>query len=243
MTSEIRTDSLTVIDTQPTDGTEVPVASRIPLVRVVDDDERVRRSEAFVLQLDGWQVAEFESADDFLQRDDTTRPGCLILDIRMPGKSGLELQQILKTSGRTLPILFLTGHGDIDTAVMALKRGAADFVQKPMDPEKLQAAVRRLVSWHVGLAERLEIRREALLRFEELTQKEKEVCRAVASGALNKQIAARLGISEQTVKTHRGNVTRKLELRTAVEIADFLKIVDNEPDQTFHITENSENRP
>lgn len=197
-----------------------------PQVRVVDDDRRVRESEAFVLRLAGWQVAEYESADAFLAADDETRPGCLVLDIRMPGMSGLELQRVLREQGRTLPILFLTGHGDIDTAVMALKRGAADFVQKPMKPELLQQSVARLVKWHVSLCEARHHREEKLALLASLTPKEEEVCRMVAAGALNKQIAFDLGISEQTVKTHRGNVTRKLGLRTAVELADFLREID-----------------
>ena len=211
-----------------------------PIVRVVDDDDRVRESEAFVLRLDGWQVEEYESAQDFLERDNPERPGCLVLDIRMPGMSGLELQHELIRRGRTIPILFLTGHGDIDTAVMTLKLGAADFVRKPMEPEALQAAVRRLVEWHTALAG--VIGRKAKLRgmFESLTAKEKEICRLVAQGALNKQIDFELGISEKTVKTHRGSLTRKLGQRSAVEIADFLRELDAPIDTTFRITDRRE---
>lgn len=206
-----------------------------PLVRVVDDDDRVRQSEGFVLRLDGWQVAEHASALKLLEQDDFRRPGCIVLDIRMPEMSGLELQIELRRRGVTQPILFLTGHDDVDAAVMALKRGAADFVRKPMEPEALQAAVRRLVSWHADLARREALHARAAAQYEALTAKEREILRAVASGALNKQIAIDLGISEQTVKTHRGSVTRKLGLRSAVELAEFLRELDAAPDRTFRI--------
>ena len=105
-----------------------------PLVRIVDDDDRVRQSEAFVLRLEGFDVREYSSAEDFLHFDDVSRAGCIVLDIRMPGMNGLELQSELLRTGRSLPILFLTGHGDVAMAVDALKRGAADFIQKPVMP-------------------------------------------------------------------------------------------------------------
>ncbi len=206
-----------------------------PLVRVVDDNERVRASEAFVLKIEGWQVAEYASAMEFLERDDPARPGCLVLDIRMPGMSGLELQQELKRRQSTLPILFLTGHGDVDMAVMALKRGAADFVRKPMDPEALQKAVKRMVAWHLELLEKLARKDEVNARFESLTPKEREVARLVASGLLNKQIASEAGISEQTVKTHRGSAARKLGLRSAVDFSDFFRLLDEPLDAGYPI--------
>lgn len=206
-----------------------------PIVRVVDDDVRVRESEAFILRLDGWMVQEFESAADFLEKDDPDRPGCLVLDIRMPGMSGLELQEVLRRQKRTVPILFLTGHGDIESTVMALKRGAADFVRKPMNPDDLQSAVRRLVDWHVRLCLRMKKQQELLRLHDSLTDKEKIICRMVARGALSKQIAIDLSISEQTVKTHRSNLTHKLGLRSAVELADFLRQIDEPIETTFRI--------
>lgn len=212
-----------------------------PLIRITDDDARVRESVAFLLRLDGWETVEYESAEDFLAKDGCTRPGCLILDIRMPGMSGLELQLRLRRAGVTLPILFLTGHGDIQTAVMALKRGAADFVTKPMDPDALQAAVKKLTAWHLAVYEKEAAHNEAAALYATLTGKEKEVCRRVAAGALNKQIAIDSGISEQTVKTHRGNVMHKLGLRSAVELAAFLRLADEKPETDFPITlENDE---
>ena len=154
----------------------------------------------------------------------------------MPGMSGLELQLELKNRGSTIPILFLTGHGDMAAAVMALKRGAADFVAKPIEPEVLQSSVRNLVHWHCSLCRELDMRRKARERFNTLTPKEQEICRRIAAGALNKQTAIDLNISEQTVKTHRANLSKKLGLRSAIEIAEFLKMLDNIPNVIFPIT-------
>lgn len=207
-----------------------------PVIRIVDDDDRVRESVAFVLQIDGHQTEEYESAEDFLKFSDFERPGCIVLDIRMPGMSGLELQLELKNRGSTIPILFLTGHGDMAAAVMALKRGAADFVAKPIEPEVLQSSVRNLVHWHCSLCRELDMRRKARERFNTLTPKEQEICRRIAAGALNKQTAIDLNISEQTVKTHRANLSKKLCLRSAIEIAEFLKMLDNIPNVIFPIT-------
>lgn len=206
-----------------------------PIVRIVDDDARVRESVAFVLQIAGLQTVEYESAEDFLACGDLERPGAVVLDVRMPGMSGLELQLELKARGATVPILFLTGHGDMAAAVMAIKRGAADFVAKPIEPEVLQKTVGRLVRWHCALCRAMEAHASAARRFAALTPKEREICRRVAAGALNKQTAIDLGISEQTVKTHRASLTKKLGLRSAVEIAEFLKRVDEAPNPVFPI--------
>ena len=206
-----------------------------PIVRIVDDDARVRESVAFVLQIAAVQTVEYESAEDFLAHGDLERPGAVVLDVRMPGMSGLELQLELKARGVTLPILFLTGHGDMAAAVMAIKRGAADFVAKPMEPELLQKTVGRLVRWHCSFCCATEAHASACRRFAALTPKEQEICRRVAAGALNKQTAIDLRISEQTVKTHRASLTKKLGLRSAVEIAEFLKCVDEAPNPVFPI--------
>ena len=115
------------------------------VVRIVDDEETVRKSVAFVLRLIGLDVRLYESAEQFLEFDDSQRPGCVVLDIRMPGMNGMQLHKRLLEEGNDLPVLFLTGHGDIDMAVTALKRGAGDFLQKPSDPEKLQKTSRKLL--------------------------------------------------------------------------------------------------
>ncbi len=206
-----------------------------PIVRVVDDDARVRESVAFILRLAGWQTEEYANALEFLERNDPQRPGCLVLDIRMPEMSGLELQSELKRRNLTLPILFLTGHGDVETAVMALKRGAADFLSKPMDPEKLPKAVGKLVAWHVSLSKQIEEKERILRLFSQLTDKEKEVCRHVAGGLSNKEIAAALGSSEPTVKSHRARICSKLNLKSAVEIAAMLRTIDSPVETTYPI--------
>lgn len=215
-------------------------SARTPLVRLVDDDARVRESEAFVLSIDGWKTAPYESAVDFLAEDDPDRPGCIVLDVRMPEMSGLELQTELKRQGRNLPILFLTGHGDIDMAVMALKRGAADFVQKPITPEALQQKVKKLVAWHVRFLRTLEERDAVREELAALTPRELEVARLAAKGLVTREIADMLGSSEQTVKQQRSGALQKLGVRNAVELAEILAIADEVPDMRFPLEEGAE---
>ena len=191
--------------------------SKSPLVRIVDDDEGVRQSSAFLLE-----TACYESADDFLKHDDPARPGCLLLDARMPGMTGLELQDLLDSKGFRIPVIFVTGHGDVDMAVHVLKQGAADFLQKPVDGDRLiavVAAVKRDLE-RVETDERDNADRAA---FETLTAREKEVVKLVAEGLQNKEIAEKLNIAEKTVKVHRGSATRKLNVRNGVDIATLLR--------------------
>ena len=201
-----------------------------PLVRIVDDDDRVRQSEAFVLRLEGFDVREYSSAEDFLHFDDVSRAGCIVLDIRMPGMNGLELQSELLRTGRSLPILFLTGHGDVAMAVDALKRGAADFIQKPVKAERLAALTHELVAWHQQYTQRLTQRRHAIEKLKALTPKELEVCRLAASGLSNKAIAKELGIAEQTVRIHRWSAAKKLGGSSAVAYSRAIAPPDPQPD-------------
>ena len=193
------------------------------VVRIVDDEETVRKSVAFVLRLIGLDVRLYESAEQFLEFDDSQRPGCVVLDIRMPGMNGMQLHKRLLEEGNDLPVLFLTGHGDIDMAVTALKRGAGDFLQKPSDPEKLQMVVRRLVDENINARKRKADIAQKRRKYDLLTQREKDVVNLVCQGELNKVIADKLGITLFTVKIHRANACRKLECRSAVEISDFLR--------------------
>lgn len=193
------------------------------VVRIVDDEESVRKSVAFVLRLIGLDVRLYESAEQFLEFDDSQRPGCVVLDIRMPGMNGMQLHKRLLEEGNDLPVLFLTGHGDIDMAVTALKRGAGDFLQKPSDPEKLQTVVRRLVDENINARKRKADIAQKRRKYDLLTQREKDVVNLVCQGELNKVIADKLGITLFTVKIHRANACRKLECRSAVEISDFLR--------------------
>lgn len=162
--------------------------------------------------------------------DDVSRAGCIVLDIRMPGMNGLELQSELLRTGRSLPILFLTGHGDVAMAVDALKRGAADFIQKPVKAERLAALTHELVAWHQQYTQRLTQRRHAIEKLKALTPKELEVCRLAASGLSNKAIAKELCIAEQTVRIHRWSAAKKLGGSSAVAFSRAIAAAESESD-------------
>ncbi len=198
-------------------------ANPMALIRVVDDDAEMRESLEFLLSTEGWKVRSYPSAKAFLETDDDMIPGCLLLDIRMPEMSGLQLQEKLKARDYSLPILFITAHGDITMAVEAVKNGAFDFLPKPLDDEKLLASVEKAVTsdWERrSRQQNISVLREEL---ETLTPREKEVAELVAQGLMNKIIADKLGIAEKTVQIHRGQVCRKLKVRSAVEIAHILQ--------------------
>ncbi len=196
-----------------------------PLARIIDDEETVRNSEAFMLRMGGINAVAYESAEEFLARDDLRHPGCLVLDVRMPGMSGLELQEEMTRRGIDLPILFLSGHGDISMAVSTLKCGAEDFCEKPVEPAKFRESVRRMISKNIAhRREAIDVERKRE-RFAMLTEREQLVVRLVARDMLNKQIAAELDIQEHTVKIHRSNACRKLEVRSALELHHYLSAI------------------
>lgn len=193
------------------------------VVRVIDDEESVRNSEAFMLSVAGIDAITYESAEEFLDKDDLRRPGCIVLEVRMPGMSGLELQQEMQKQGIDLPILFLTGHGDISIAVLTLKRGAEDFCEKPVNPNRLRETARKMIDRNIE-ERRRRLRVEGMLeRWRTLTEREQEVAKIVASDMLNKQIAVHFSIQEHTAKIHRSNTRKKLEVRSALELNGFLK--------------------
>lgn len=193
------------------------------VVRVIDDEESVRNSEAFTLRVAGIDAITYESAEEFLDKDDLRRPGCIVLEVRMPGMSGLELQQEMQKQGIDLPILFLTGHGDISIAVLTLKRGAEDFCEKPVNPNRLRETARKMIDRNIE-ERRRRLRVEGMLeRWRTLTGREQEVAKLVASDMLNKQIAVHFSIQEHTGKIHRSNARKKLEVRSALELNGFLK--------------------
>jgi len=189
-----------------------------PTVFVVDDDPEVLKALGRLLAAIGLAVAAFDSPQAFLERFDGRVPGCLVLDLAMPSLDGLALQQALADRGSTMPIVFLTGHGDIPTSVRAMKRGAVDFLTKPVDEAALLAAIDRAMEadrmLRLARAEREAVER----RFALLTPREREVLALIAAGRLNKQIAAALGTVEKTVKFHRANLMRKLGVRTVAEL-------------------------
>jgi FixJ family two-component response regulator len=181
-----------------------------PCVRVVDDDAAVLKSVGRLLRSAGFAVKTFHSSEDFLHQHDGAAPGCLVLDLSMPGLDGLELQQALASSGDHCPVIFITGHGDVPASVRAMKAGAIDFLTKPFDQADLIAAVRAAIdkdrSGRAARAERTSIG----ARLAALTPREREVMAYVVAGRLNKQIAAALGTAEKTVKVHRARVMKKM---------------------------------
>jgi len=185
---------------------------------LVDDEASVLRALSRVLREEGWSVETFESAEAFLARREPTAEGCLVLDVTMPGLDGLELQRRLAAAGESLPIVFVTGHGDIPMSVRAIKAGATDFLTKPVQAEVLIAAVQAAIDHHASvrhaLAETADLRR----RLASLTAREREVLAALTAGRLNKQIAADLGVVEQTVKFHRARIMERMQAKTIAEL-------------------------
>jgi FixJ family two-component response regulator len=189
-----------------------------PTVFVVDDDAAVLKSLSRLFRSEGLAVATFASPWEFLDRHDPNAPGCMVLDMAMPRLNGLELQDALAARGDEVAIVFLTGHGDIPTSVKAMKRGAVDFLTKPVDDEELLKAVRAaLEKDSLQRQARAEVA-ELQKRLATLTPREREVLEHVISGQLNKQIAADLGTVEQTIKVHRGRVMEKMKVRSVAEL-------------------------
>jgi two-component system response regulator FixJ len=192
-------------------------------VFIIDDDVSFLRSISRMLRVSGFQVVAHNSAAAFLAELQPEMNGCLITDLMMPGMDGMDLQEALRKAGSPLPILFLTGHGDIPTTVQAMKGGAEDFLTKHTPKEDLIAAVNRALAHN----EQDRVRRARLLAlrrsFESLTAREREILQHVVQGKLNKQIAADLGIHLRTVKFHRTNITTKLQVHSVAELARFVQ--------------------
>jgi FixJ family two-component response regulator len=189
-----------------------------PLILIVDDDEEVRTALQELLLSIGLDASCFASPRELLEYELPDRPGCLVLDVRMPGASGLDLQHRLAAKGNAKPIIFLTGHGDIPMTVQAMKAGAVDFLTKPVRDQTLLDAVTIAIERDIAQMADAHYARLYLDRFGTLTQRERQVMREVARGRLNKQIAFDLGIAEITVKLHRGNVMRKMQAASIGEL-------------------------
>ena len=194
------------------------MTERTPIVRIVDDDVSFLRSIARMLRASGFMVKTFSSAVEFLARPELDAPGCVLVDLQMPGLSGLDLQEALAKAGHVLPVIFLSGHGDIRTTVQVMRGGAEDFLTKVAPKEELIDAVKRALTRDAG--ERAKRARLAVLRarLATLTPRELEVLKHVVRGRLNKQIAFDLRIHERTVKLHRTAITTKLGIHSTAEL-------------------------
>jgi FixJ family two-component response regulator len=192
-----------------------------PTVFVVDDDVSVRESLAGLLSQEGWAAQTFASARDFLAYPRARTPSCLVLDVSLPDLNGLDLQRQIAEDRVAMPIIFITGFGDIPMTVQAMKAGAAEFLTKPFAPEAMLSAIRGAVA-HSEAALREEVEVQALQqRYEQLSRREREVMALIVAGLLNKQVGGELGISEITVKAHRGRVMEKMRARS---FADLVKM-------------------
>lgn len=189
-----------------------------PLIHIVDDDDSLRGALQRLLMAAGHRVKAYASAGEFLLDPPGEAPGCLLLDLHMPGPSGLDLQQALTRHGVRLPVIFLTGHGDLATGVRAMKAGAVDFLTKPVEREPLLAAIERALEKDAAQRASRGADAELQARFAQLTAREREVFELVVAGRLNKQIADVLGIAERTVKAQRAQVMAKLGAANAAEL-------------------------
>lgn len=195
-----------------------PDVHEIMVVRIVDDDEELLTSFRFLLEGEGWFVRTYNSAESFLEKDNFNVPGCAIVDIRMNGMNGLELQDMLNARGIKLPLIFLSGHGTIEDVVDTLQSGAVTFLSKPASLEKLREAISKAMDCASEISEQ----KSDIRNWHSLTGKEKEVARLISQGLLNKQIAGELGIAERTVQTHRTMVYRKLDAKNNIEVYKIL---------------------
>jgi len=200
-----------------------------PIIHVVDDDAAFRTAVSRLLRAAKYEVRGYASAAEFRDSDSCAEPGCILLDLQMPGVSGFDLQQLLARMEEQLPIIFLTGQGDIPASVRAMKAGAVDFLTKPVRREALLSAVQNALAIDAkGRGERA-VLRELQDRYEKLTPREREVLVHVVSGRLNKQIASNLGAAERTIKAHRAAIMEKLRVQSLAELVRLAQELDIQP--------------
>ena len=206
------------------------------VIAIVDDDFSAREGLSSLIRSTGFEVETFASAQEFLARHGAEAPSCLVLDLQLPGLSGLDLQKRMATAGLEIPIVFLTGHGNIPASVQAIKAGAVEFLTKPFDEQALLRAIQEAVERDRRARRQQAEMRELRDRYGSLTTREQQVMQQVVSGLLNKQIAAELNITEFTVKIHRGQVMRKM---CAASLADLVRMADRlgirSPKQPFPV--------
>jgi len=194
------------------------VKKSVPMVFIADDDPSVRKGLKRLVKSAGFKVETFASSEEFLQRKPYNGPRCLVLDIRMPGLSGIGLQKELSRKSVSLPIIFITGHGSIPMSVKAMKDGAVDFLPKPFDDKELFSAIDRAIDKDVRIRKERTAKAKIQRRVNKLTPREYDVLRWVITGILNKQIASRLKITEKTVKVHRGRLMQKMQVVSVAEL-------------------------
>ncbi len=193
-----------------------------PTVFVVDDDEAVRKAMQLLLESVGLNGQAYPSAEDFLGAYDSDRPGCLVLDVRMPGTSGLALQERLAAQGIDIPIIFITGHGDVPTSVRAMKAHAFDFIEKPFNDQDLLDRIHEAIEWDANTRQKRAKTAKIAALIDSLTTREREVMGMIVDGKASKVMAAELKISEKTVQTHRARVMEKMHAKS---VADLVRMV------------------
>lgn len=211
------------------DSSPAPRPLSAATVFIVDDDPSSRNGLVLLVRSAGWRCEAFASARDFLARPAFSGTGCLVLDVCMPGMSGLELRDLMAEKKASLPIVFLTGHGDVPMGVDAMKKGAIDFLQKPVDDESLLEAIRRAMERHAAAQAREQHVERVQAGLRQLTRRERQVLSYVIGGWLNKQIAAELKIAERTVKIYRGNLMHKMGANSVAELVRQCEIAGIPP--------------
>jgi len=205
------------------------MAELTPIVFVVDDDISVRNSLEWLIGFEGWKAETFSSAQEFLARPRVSVPNCLVLDVSLPGLSGLDLQKRIGLDRREMPIIFITGHGDIPTTVRAMKAGAIEFLTKPFADDVLRDAIRQALERSRIALVQLAERRQLEERYSTLSGRERQVMALVVRGVLNKQVAGELGITETTVKKHRGCVMQKMKAQSLADLVEMAARLDLRP--------------